>query len=166
MYDFLKNFKNSWLDLIRQTGFFYTVLLTLGITLGALFCVISLNHLLIYKPLPYPNQERLFVLEQVYKDQSNQEKKRNYSFPAVQHVYDNSTIIDKATIIDYTQDIISSHSSQPLIYVNYTTPEYAELFAVPMIKGRFLSEAEALGAQNPNVVISYEVWKKYYNLKD
>lgn len=158
--------KNGWLDLTRQTGFFLTVLLTLGITLGALFCVISLNYLLISKPLPYPDQENLFVFEQVYMDQSNQEKKRNYSFPAAKHVYENSSTVDKATMIDYAQDIITSHSSQPLIYVNYTTPEYGELFSVPMARGRFLSSSEALGTQNPNIVISYEVWKKYYGLRE
>lgn len=157
--------KNGWLDINRQIGFFLTVLLTLGITLGALFCVISLNYVLISKPLPYPNQERLYVYEQVFKDQSNQEIKRNYSFPAVKHVYENKAALDQATMIDYTQDIISSHSAQPLIYVNYTTPEYAEIFSVPMAKGRFLSKTETLGSQNPNVVISHDVWKKHYDLR-
>lgn len=159
-------FKNGWLDSTRQIGFFLTVLLTLGITLGALFCVLSLNYLLISKPLPYPDQENLFVFEQVYMNQLNQEKKKNYSFPAVRHVYENFSMVDKATMIDYTQDIITSHSSQPLIYVNYTTPEYGELFSVPMARGRFLSNTEALGTQNPNIVISYEVWNKHYGLRE
>ncbi len=165
MNDFLLYIKNGWLDLTRQIGFYLTVLLTLGITLGALFCVITLNYLFISKPLPYPNQEDLFVFEQIYKDQSNQEIKRNYSFPAVRHIYQENTVIEHATMIDYTQDIISSHSAQPLIYVNYTTPEYADLFSVPMAKGRFLSATEALGTQNPNIVISHEIWKKHYHLR-
>ncbi|WP_154224184.1 ABC transporter permease [Marinicella rhabdoformis] len=153
-------------SLARTPGFSFTVVLTLGITLAMFLCVITLNHLLVTQPLPYPEQGRLFAVDQVYLDESGAEQKRYYTFPSIKHVYKNALVKGKAAMVDYAQDIITSHEEQSMVFINYTTPEYGKIFGVAMAKGRFLSDAEGLAEQQHNVVISYETWKNLYDLRD
>ena len=58
-----RQYKQAWASLKKKPGFILTVLMTMGITLGALLCAVTLNHLLLVEPLPYPEQDRLFVAE-------------------------------------------------------------------------------------------------------
>ena len=50
--------------LLSVPGFSATVIATLSVTLGALICIFSLNHVLLVKSLPYPNAEQLVVVQQ------------------------------------------------------------------------------------------------------
>ena len=60
---FILRHKQAWASLKKKPGFVLTVLMTMGITLGALLCAVTLNYLLLLEPLPYPEQDRLFVAE-------------------------------------------------------------------------------------------------------
>jgi hypothetical protein len=63
MRKLIRQYKQAWASLKKKPGFILTVVMTMGITLGALLCVITLTYLLLVEPLPYPEQERLFVAE-------------------------------------------------------------------------------------------------------
>jgi len=60
---FLYQIKQAYLSLKRKPGFVFSIVTTMGITLGALLCTVTLNYLLLVEPLPYPEQDRLFIAE-------------------------------------------------------------------------------------------------------
>ena len=68
MRTFIRQHKQAWASLKKKPGFVLTVLMTMGITLGALLCAVTLNYLLLVEPLPYPEQDRLFVAEHGFMD--------------------------------------------------------------------------------------------------
>ena len=73
--------KQAWAGLKKKPGFVATILLTMGITLGALLCIITLNYLLLAKPLPYPEQDSLFIARHAISDKSGETNARSYTFP-------------------------------------------------------------------------------------
>jgi macrolide transport system ATP-binding/permease protein len=67
--------KHACLSLKQAPGFTSTIILTLSLTLGCFFVVMSLFSSYFVKPLPLDNESRLVVVEQdnVFSDK-NREK--------------------------------------------------------------------------------------------
>ena len=55
--------KQAYLSLKQKPIFVLSVVSTMGLTLGALLCVMTLAYVMLLKPLPYPEQNRLYNIE-------------------------------------------------------------------------------------------------------
>jgi len=155
--------KQAWASLKKKPGFILTVLLTMGITLGALLCVVTLNYLLLVEPLPYPEQDRLFVAEHKLIGAEKETKGVAYTYPGLVHLYKSKEAFEQASIMSYAQDVIVSHPSQPLVNAAYVTPELHQILASPMAMGRMFKASEAIDTNNPVAMLSYNTWQKEFN---
>jgi predicted permease len=163
MRKLILQYKQAWASLKKKPGFVFTVLMTMGITLGALLCVVTLNYLLLVEPLPYPEQERLFVAEHALVGAKKETKAVAYTYPGLVHLYKSKEAFEQASIMMYGQGVIVSHSSQPLVNIAYVTPDLHQILASPMAKGRLFEASEALDTNNPVAMLSYNTWMQEYN---
>jgi predicted permease len=155
--------KQAWSSLKKKPGFVLTVLMTMGITLGALLCAITLNYLLLVEPLPYPQQDRLFVAEHKLIGAEKETKGVAFTYPGLMHLYKSKEAFEQASIMVYGQDVIISHPNQPLVNTAYVTPELHQLLASPMAMGRMFDSSEALDTNNPVVMLSYNTWMQDFS---
>ena len=155
--------KQAYLSLKQKPGFVFGVVTTMGITLGALLCAITLNYLLLVEPLPYPEQNRLFVAEHQIIGAEQEEKGNDFSYPGLVHLYQSKAAFEQAAIMTYGQSVIISHNSQPLVNTAYITPELHQLLASPMAMGRLFEASEALDTHNPVAMLSYNTWQQEFN---
>jgi len=155
--------KQAWASLKKKPGFVLTVLMTMGITLGALLCAVTLNYLLLVEPLPYPEQDRLFVAEHGIIGAKKEPKGTAYTYPGLVHLYKSKEAFEQSAMISYGQDVIISHSSQPLVNAAYVTPELHQILASPLALGRKFEASEALETNNPVAMLSYNTWQQEYN---
>ncbi|NQY62226.1 MAG: ABC transporter permease [Alteromonadaceae bacterium] len=155
--------KQAWASLKKKPGFIVTILVTMGITLGALLCIATLNYLLLAKPLPYPDQNKLYVGQHLLQDPAKEVKARAYTYPGLVYMYQKQTSFSKSTIVSYEQGVVTSLNSQPTVDTSATTPEMFELMNIQMSKGRGFSETEGLNAYNPVAVLSYKGWLQYFD---
>ncbi len=163
MSKFTRQHKQAWASLKKKPGFILTVLMTMGITLGALLCAITLNYLLLVEPLPYPEQDRLFVAEHKLLGAKGETKAVAFTYPGLVHLYKSKEAFEQAAILMYDQDVIVSHNSQPLVNVAYVTPDLHQILASPMALGRIFEASEALDTHNPAAVLSYNSWQNEFN---
>ncbi|GMV28824.1 MAG: ABC transporter permease [Rhodanobacteraceae bacterium] len=166
MYRLISQLKAASAGLSRKKGYVATVMLTMGLTLGGLLCALSLNYLLLFQPLPYPNQASLFVARQALTDEQGREQGQSLSYPGLLHLYKKQESFQAAAMVDFAKDVITSLPSQPLVFATYVTPEYGSMFDVKMARGRFLGADEGLDAHVPSVVISYEAWTTYFDRRE
>ncbi|MFQ3192833.1 MAG: putative permease [Paraglaciecola sp.] len=160
---FIYQLKQAFLSLQKKPGFVFSVVSTMGVTLGALLCVLTLAYLLLIEPLPYPEQDRLFVVNNEVYGAEKAFMGNFYSSPGLVHLYKNKEAFEYAAMIDYGQDVIISHRSQPLVNTAYVTPELHQIIASPMALGRMFEASEALGTNNPVVMLSYNVWQQEFD---
>jgi predicted permease len=156
---FLYQLKQAYLSLKQKPGFVFSVISTMGITLGALLCTVTLNYLLLVEPLPYPKQDRLFVVDHKIIDANKETKTVAYSYPNLEHLYQNKEDFEQAAMVYYDQDVIISHESQPLVNTTYVTPEFHQMLASPLAVGRMFEASEALDSYNPVALVSYDTWQ-------
>ncbi len=163
MRKFSRQHKQAWASLRKKPGFILTVIMTMGITLGALLCAVTLNYLLLVEPLPYPEQERLFVVEQVTLGEKKDVKGAAFTYPGLVHLQKSKEAFEQAAIMMYDQDVIVSHSSQPLVNTAYVTPELHQILASPIALGRLFEASEALDTNNPVAILSYNTWQQKFD---
>jgi predicted permease len=160
---FIYQLKQVFLSLKKKPGFVVSVVSTMGITLGALLCVITLAYVMLLKPLPYPEQEKLYVVESKIKGSERAPKISMYSYPVFIELYKKQSALNKVAMIAYENTNITSHAEQPRINNAFISPEYFSLLNPPIALGRTFEASEALNTNNPVAVISFATWQILYD---
>ncbi|WP_085300586.1 ABC transporter permease [Cognaticolwellia mytili] len=159
---FTYQLKQAYSGLKQKPGFVFSVVSTMGITLGALLCVLTLNYLLLLEPLPYPEQERIFVAQHHIIDAKKETQKVAFSYPGLVELYKSRVAFEQSAMLYYSQDVITSHRNQPLVNTTYVTPELHQILASPMALGRMFEASEALNTNSPVAMLSYVTWQQAY----
>ncbi|MBA6301807.1 ABC transporter permease [Colwellia sp. MB02u-14] len=162
---FIYQLKQAFLGLKKKPAFVFSVVSTMGITLGALLCVVTLAYVMLLKPLPYPEQEQLFVVESKIKGSERAPKISMYPYPAFIELYKKQSALNKVAMIAYENTNITSHAEQPRINNAFISPEYFSLLNPPIALGRTFEASEALNTNNPVAVISFATWQTLYDQK-
>jgi predicted permease len=155
--------KQAWGSLKKKPVFVTTVVTTMGTTLGALLCVLTLGYLLIVKPLPYPEQDKLYNVVHSIGDKTGETNATEFTYPGLIHLYKNQDVFDKTALIHYGQDVLTSLPNQPTLNTGYVTPEWFELLDTKMQMGRLFEGTEALDTFNPVAVVSYKTWQDEFD---
>ncbi|NQZ89944.1 MAG: ABC transporter permease [Colwellia sp.] len=158
MSSFTYQLKQAFLSLKKKPGFVFSVISTMGITLGALLCVLTLAYSMLIKPLPYPEPDRLHkVISQNFYE-TGELKYEAFNYPSLINLYKNQTIFNDSALIFYGKDVISSLPNQPSTTIGYVTPEWFNLLGSEFVLGRGFEKTEAINTHNPVTIISYQTW--------
>lgn len=154
--------KQAWAGLKKKPGFIAAIVATMGTTLGALLCVLTLAYVLIAKPLPYPDQEQLFQVNSIFSNNKGERVGNAFTYPGLIHMYDNQTVFSEAALLYASEDVLINSLNQPTLEVLFVTPEYFKLVDAPMALGRSFEDTEAKDKNNPVGIISYQTWQQQF----
>jgi len=161
----LKDIATAFNSLCRVKGYVFTIVTTLSITLGALVAMFNLNYQLLAAPLPYPNSERLFMLQSERFDQGILMSDRHAPYPSLVETYQRlDELFEQKAIIAYTDSVERRLPDSPVLNTISTTPEFLNMLQAPMELGRRFSNDEGLNSMVPVVIISHQTWKKLFHL--
>jgi len=160
---FIYQLKQAFLSLKKKNGFVFSIVSTMGITLGAMLCVLTLAYVMLLKPLPYPEQDRLFLVESTVVDKDNNKKFSAFNYRSLIDLYRQQTSFESAALLAYGKNVLVSQPSQPQVSTTYVTPEIFELLNIPMAMGRSFGIDEQLDTYNPVAILSYDTWQKEFS---
>ena len=163
MKHFSYQLKQAFLSLKRKLGFVATVVTTMGTTLGALLCILTLGFLLVIEPLPYPDQTRLYNVIHHIGDDKDEVNATAFTYPGLVHLYKNQEVFEQTALVHYGSDVLTSLPHQPTLNTAYVTPEWFELLGATPILGRGFESTEALDTFNPVAIITYDTWQKEFD---
>ena len=151
----------SLASLMRVPGFALTVILTMAVTLASLAVVLNINYLVLAKPLPYPNADKIVVTSQ--SETINGETQYGFQIlPTQFHIYRDKTYIETMTIMSLNGERLRELPGAPYLDGLRVTPEYFEMVNMPIELGRAFNADE--GAQNEQkvMVLSHASWQKHF----
>lgn len=166
MNAFFYQIKQAWLSLKQSPSFIFSIVSTMGITLGALICVLTLAYVMLIKPLPYPDQERLIRVEHQLISNENKIDGRAFTYPNLMHLHNSQEVFSESALSYFDAAVLTSHPVEPMMTISFVTPQWFELFPTTLVKGRLFSESEALNKYNPVAIISYTAWQKEFSGRD
>jgi predicted permease len=156
-------FQTASLLLRRQHLYALTIILTLGLTLGALVATFNLNYQLFMAPLPYPDAERLQLVRGSQWQQDKQVSKEWLPAQAQLDIYrQNWPETESKALHNIGIDVAQNLPGNPSFNLGYITPEFLPMFDAPLALGRHMSQAEGLDSQVPVTVLSYQVWQQHF----
>ncbi|MFT5758803.1 MAG: putative permease [Alteromonadaceae bacterium] len=166
MNAFFYQIKQAWLSLKQKPGFVFSVVSTMGITLGALLCVLTLAYVMLIKPLPYPDQDRLYRVEHQLISNENKIDGRSFTYPNLMHLYNNQTTFSQSTLSYFDAAVLTSSTDEPMVTISFVTPQWFDIFATKMALGRTFDHTEKVNSYHPVAIISYQTWQKEFAGKD
>lgn len=161
----IKDFSNAFYTLKRAKGYAATVIVTLGITLGALVAMFNLNYQILAAPLPYADAERLIVGQTPYHVDGSILYPRVLPNYVATNIYRQKIAkVESMALVGYPFETIALRDKDDTPQVNaaYTTPEYMQLLQMPMLMGRAFQAEDGLDQRSAVVVISENTWRQHY----
>lgn len=158
----IKDLSIALQSLNRARSYSTTIILTLGITLGALVTLFNLNYQLLAAPLPYPDEDRLYVVNGNLYQNKQLRLTNNSQYPALVEIYKNDTFFESLALAYFWEDVIRNLTGSPRVNVSYVSPEYLQLAQAPLALGRQFNTDEGLDSRVPVAVISYQTWEQRF----
>ena len=163
MNSFFYSVKQAYKSLQQTPSFVFSVITTMSITLGALLCVLTLAYVMLFKQLPYPDSEYLVKVEHVMSKENEDWSDSSFSYPSLIHLYKNQEVFTDSVMIFYGERNLTSHQEQPRMNTTYVTPQWFEMFNMPLALGRVFTEDEGLDSNIPLAVLSYVTWQEIFD---
>jgi predicted permease len=155
---FIYQLKQAFLSLKKKPGFVVSVVSTMGITLGALLCVVTLAYVMLIKPLPYPEQEKLYVASHEHLDEKGALMFEAFPYPALMALYKEQSVFSQMALVAYTKGVLLSQNDLPMMEATFVSPQWFSLTDMPLTLGRAFQETEKVEQYNPVAIISHETW--------
>jgi len=145
----------------KSPGFTLIAVLTLAIGIGATTAVFSVINRLLLRPLPYPDQDRLVALFNVYA--KNPERNGPISATDVAHWRADNQVFEKLEFIS-GPDIVamSGAGSGERVGVQHLSAQLLPLLGIKAFMGSLPIDDVAETQGSPGVLISYEFWKRHF----
>ena len=158
-----RDLKYAFRQLRRNPGFTFTVLLTLGVAIGANTAVFSMVNALLLRPLPYSEPERLASLMRNYTLPGTFDTEDGQNGEAWELVRDNVPAV-QAAVYSYDASGVNLQTETTAHYVHQqrVSAGYFEVLGIHPIVGRTFSLEEDRPHGPKAVILSFETWKSLF----
>lgn len=151
-------------NLKRNPSFSLNVIVTMGVVLGFLLCVLTLSFVVFIKPLPHAPFNSLQEIKTLRAyDSSGVQNVSGFSFPGAVYLYQNQSIFEEVALFHQTDEIASSLPHQPDLTTSYVSYEWLNMIEVPMNAGRQFADTEKNNSFNPVAIVSYQTWQNQFS---
>ena len=146
--------------LLRAPGFALTVVLTLGLGIGANTAIFSVVRGVLLRPLPHKDGDRLVYLRHSIKGPGGENVA--FSVPEINDFRESAKSL--AGIAEYSQMIYTLQGKQDAVRMNVglVTGNYFKVMGLSAIAGRLLNEGDDGLNVPPVMVLTTEYWLKRF----
>jgi predicted permease len=158
---FLSDLKYALRTLSRSRGFALTVILTLGLGIGANTAIFSVVRGVLLKPLPHRQGDRLVYLRQSVSGPGGENIR--FSVPEILDFRESAKSF--GGIAEYSGTILTLQGDDDAIRINVglVTGNYFEVMGLSTILGRPLTSDDDGPAVPPVMVLTHEFWQNRFN---
>ena len=157
----MAHWKSAFRTLARRPAFAFATVLILALGIGATTTLFSLIDAVLWKPLPYPNPDRMVS---VYE--ANPAKNQNTSLVAPGRLEDWNRLSQSFEGIsgEYLENVTDTSGSEPQRLAGLrVASRFFAVMGTPAIVGRVLNPEEQNFGGPLSAVISYRLWQRRYH---
>ena len=153
-------------NLIRRPGFAITVLVTLGLGIGATTTIYSVVDAVVVRALPYPDADRLVVLgtttpgNEWRDDGSGLQRLARMSVPNAFDWKERSHSLDKMVVVEANPIVQMRDGGAEIVQRAAVGDGFFEMFPAKPIVGRFFTKDDFVAGTGQ--MLSYGAWVRRY----
>ena len=139
----------------KSPAFTFVAILTLALGIGANSAIFSVVRAVLLKRLPYPEPERLVILNEYTSRNANV----HFSWPDFADLKAQNHSLQSVAAYRQKHFSLTGAGEPVLIRAGEVSASFFSLLGAQPIRGRVFNEAEDRPGANPTVVLSYELWR-------
>lgn len=145
----------------KSPGFTLVAVLTLAVGVGATTAVFSVINGILLRPLPYPGQDRLIAVSNVYRNNPG------WSAPAsstdVAHWRADNDVFETLEFVSHPDMVaMSSAGSGERVGVQHVSARLLPLLGIKSFMGTIPTDDLSESRGSSGVLISYEFWQRHF----
>ena len=144
--------------LAKNPGFSSMAILTLAIGIGANTAIFSFVNSVLFRPLPYPNADRLTVM---LSGQGNASRAPVSMFELF-HIREQTRELDQVAGIWVTNGTLPGEGDAEQVKRGVVTSNFLPLLCAKPALGRFFGSEDADRRQSRAIIISHGVWERRF----
>jgi len=153
----LDDFRFAIRRLRHSPGFTSVALLTLTLAIGVNVSVLSIADAVLFRPLPYEDPDRVFVLQML--DRQSRERYTGISAQILQAIDDQHATLSRLGLVQARPSIVvDGRDGAELVRVAGVSANYFTLLGVRAALGRVLDARDAASASRP-AMLTYSAWR-------
>jgi predicted permease len=154
--DLLREFRQTARGLLKNPALTATILLTVGLGIGATVTVFSAVYGVLLKPLPYKEPELLY---RIYSDHPN----GTFPLSVVDYeaIREQQTNFEQFAAFSYDVRTFRQGDVTERVRTRMVTPGYFSLLGIQPLHGRTLVEADAVPGAERTALVSHRFWRQY-----
>jgi predicted permease len=155
----IDNLRSAWRSLRAAPGFSAFVVATVALGVGANTAVLSVADAVLFRPLPFDNPERVFVL--LNRDRETGRRSTAVSYEWLRILDSHHSSLSDAAAAEPSRTVVVPGADGPqAIRVAAVTPNYFEVLGVRPARGRVFQDAD-LQSGTP-AMLSYAAWQQRF----
>jgi predicted permease len=160
---FLQDLRFAFRILRKSPGFTTVAVLTLALGIGANTAIFSVLNVVLLRPLPFPQEERLVRLHDSNRTGSGELRMVNMIARDVLAVRDESSLYEAMVALDGENLTLIQHDAPDRVSVVFVSSGWSRAFGVQPILGRMFSrDEERKGITSGVAVVSYGFWRRRF----
>jgi putative ABC transport system permease protein len=154
MTDMGQEIRHATRRLLRAPAFTVAAVATLALAIGANTSIFAVVERVVLNPLPFPDSDRLILVEHAGRVRMSAETYRHYAARA--------RTLERLAIWDDTEVTLTGDGDAERLRIVRVTPSLGEVLRVAPAHGRWLIESDAARGARPVAVLSHGLWMRRY----
>ena len=158
MGDLLHEVRYALRQLRRRPLHTAVVVLTLALGIGATSAVLSVANPILFRPLPYPEPDRVVSLSEVERDGSGS----RMGWMTFRDIQRQTPSLQYTAVAGYWTPVLMGGEAAERLMGQRVTHDYFKVLGVRMLHGRDFRPEEDLPGQTRVAVLSYGLWQRRF----
>jgi predicted permease len=141
--------------LLRAPTFTVAAVVTLALAIGANAAIFAVVERVVLNPLPYPESDRLILIEHTGRIRMSAETYRHYASRA--------RTLESLAIWDDTEVTVTGGGEPERLRIVRVTPSLGDVLRVRPVHGRWLTQSDAAPGARPVAVLAHGLWLRRYD---
>jgi predicted permease len=150
--------------MLRKTpGFTVAAVVTLALGIGANAAVFSAVNALLFEPLPFPQPDRLALLERHVRAPRGEDRGIGATGRMWEAVRDRTSKVDAAAVggTSGVNVVVADHVAY--VMQQRVSASYFQVMGIPPMLGREFTRDEDRAGGPPVVILNYDLWQRVFN---
>jgi putative ABC transport system permease protein len=162
MESLLRDFRIAIRGLTRNPGFTAVAVITLALGIGATTTVFSVVYGVLYRPLPFPQADRLVQIVQLLDDGDGGTHRAGLTFGQFFNLQEHATTLSAVGIFGPAPRTITDIPVPARLNGAGVAPGLFEGVGAQPLRGRVLRAGDNVPGAEPVVVLSYRTWRTHF----
>ena len=165
MNNLLQDIRIAFRMLMKKPTFAAIAIATLALGIGANTAIFSVINAALFRPLPFPNEERLVVLQENKTQMTKDDSTGGVSYLNFLDWQANNQLFESMAVVNLYEETLTGEGEPARVGVAHTSSDICKVLGINPLMGRCFKPEEDIAGNSEGlyaVMLGYDCWQKRF----